>query len=84
VQWNVRRNILKYNKLIKNMNETTRMNISKGIENIAQLLSDEDSEMDKKNKNSPPLGRTLDGQTGYFIGGRVQTLEGQNHQGYGI
>ncbi len=65
------------------MKEATKMNIPQCIRDITQLLADEDSETDK-NKKEPVLGRTLDGQVGYFINGQVQTPDGQNHQGYGI
>ena len=65
------------------MGETLKINMHQDIKDITQLLTDEDSEDDTK-KKKPCLGRTLDGQTGYFIGGQVQTPDGQNHQGYGI
>jgi len=64
------------------MNKTPKIDLNPDIEGIAQLLTDEDNEIGLKKKNSSSLGRTLDGQMGYFIDGQVQTLDGQSHQGY--
>ena len=65
------------------MERTLETNTSEVTRDITKTLINQDSE-DDKNKKEPCLGRTLDGQTGYFIAGQVQTPDGQNHQGYGI
>lgn len=43
---------------------------------------EEEEKQREGRKKSPKLGQTLDGRTGYYINGQVQTPDGQNHQGY--
>jgi len=64
------------------MNKTPKTSSDQDAKDITLLLTDEDSETGLKKRDSSSLGRTLDGQMGYFIDGQVQTPDGQSHQGY--
>jgi len=43
---------------------------------------EEEEKQRKEGKKGPTLGQTLDGRTGYYIDGQVQTTDGQSTQGY--
>jgi hypothetical protein len=54
-----------------------------GLEEIEIALIEAYQNLSRTNRE-PVLGRTLDGQIGYFINGQVQTPDGKCEQGYRI
>ena len=66
------------------MKDTTNKKPILEIGEVEMALINAYEDISEKRRDSQGLGRTLDGQMGYFICGQVQTPDGQCDQGYKV